>query len=228
MTRPPVLVDESDFHTIRKNVTISLIKEFSKDKVHIRILDAGCGEGSITRAISVSFPGYTIDGIDLSVDALRIAEREGGLVKYAVADVMTFEGYGYQYDFIILNNIYEHVDDPKRMLNNLRTLITDDGILIISTPNGKNLKNLIKKFSRMKIIIPPYHVDEYSVNKIYLHHKIAGLRIRRIFTPHFRRQRFSVLNFIVIDLIAKAFDRFFRLTRLRIRFGTLLFIVSGK
>ncbi len=47
------------------------------------VLDAGCGDGSFTRALQ----GQTTVGVDLSADAVRLAARGGGPILWAIADV---------------------------------------------------------------------------------------------------------------------------------------------
>jgi SAM-dependent methyltransferase len=71
--------------------------------VHGDVLDIGCGLGD--NAIYLATNGHTVTGLDISPNALLIAEgraKDAGVdVKFAVADSTKFEGYTDAFDTVI-------------------------------------------------------------------------------------------------------------------------------
>lgn len=222
------LDSESDFHTTRRNTTISLISENFKNREKLNILDVGCGKGNITKFIGQHFTNSKIDAIDISERAIELAIIDEAKIKFIHADAIDFKGFGYLYDVIVLNNIYEHVENPAGILVNLKQILTDDGVFIISTPNRYSVKNIIKKLFGLRITIPRYHITEYSMGQITDHHKYAGLTVKKFVLPKFRREKIRFSDFIIYRIIQPIFDTYLKIIRSQTRLGSLLFIVSSK
>jgi len=222
------LETESDFHTTRRNVTISLIEQYTPGKVAPKILDVGCGKGNITKIIKHKFPEAIIDGIDISGKAIEMAKREDAGVNFTKADAMTFGGFGYKYDVVVLNNIYEHIENPAGMLINLKSVLAADGVFIISTPNRYHIKNMLRKLFGLNIVIPDYHITEYSIGQLFDHHKYAGLDVKAVILPVFRKERNRMLDILVLNIMQPLLDAVLKLIKSKTRLGSLLFIVSRK
>ncbi len=220
------LETESSFHETRKNTTIALIHEYSNSAKDLGILDVGCGRGDITHSMALSFPNAHIDAIDISPMAIQMAKATVSSINFTCMDAMLFKGFGYKYNFIVLNNIYEHVENPTGLLNNLKKYLEEDGMIIISTPNRYHIRNVLRKLLGKRITIPPYHITEYSIGQLYEHHSYCSLKIKCILFPKFRRERIRTKDIIFYKLIQPIFDTYLKTIRSRTRLGTLLFIVS--
>jgi len=104
------------------------------------VLDATCGIG--TQAIGLAMHELTVTGTDLSVAAIERARREarrmGVRAEFRVADVRsladTIRG---PFDAVVsLDNSLPHLITPAGLhaaLDNLRRLLRDDGMLLISS-----------------------------------------------------------------------------------------------
>lgn len=228
LENPYGLETDSDFHATRRNVTISLIKEHTNGKEDIKILDVGCGKGIITKSINQHIPSANIDAIDISEIAIELAKKDFSDIHFNQADAMTFTGFGYNYDIIVLNNIYEHVENPTGLLLNLKQFLTDEGAFIISTPNRYYIRNVLRKFFGLRIVIGNYHITEYSIGQIFDHHYYAGLKIENVILPEFKRERFSLTDLIIFKLFQPILDTYLKLLRSRTRLGSLIFIISKK
>lgn len=219
---------ESDFHSARKNTTIQIISQVSDRNKSIRILDVGCGIGLITKMVASEFPKGKIDAIDIVEKAIIYAQADSYGVNFSYADGMQFKGFGYLYDVILLNNIYEHIENPCGLLKNLKNLLSENGVFIISTPNRYFVKNILRKIFGLKIAIPKYHITEYSIGQIYDQHLYAGLKIKQVITPTFNFKGFKLINFIAFKIIQPIIDYYLKLMKSKTRMGSLLFIVSSK
>lgn len=222
------LEGESDFHATRALTTISIIQDYANNKSLERILDVGCGIGIITKMLAKSFPTAKIDAIDISEEAIKKANLESQGIDFTHADGMVYKGKNELYDVILLNNIYEHIENPTGMLMNLKKLLTDTGIIVISTPNRYFIRNVIRKLLGLNIAIPRYHITEYSIGQMYDHHKYVGLKINIIKTPGFKREKFRFIDFVLYKIIKPIVDLYLLMVRSRNKMGSLLFIVSSK
>ncbi|MBN1185610.1 MAG: class I SAM-dependent methyltransferase [Bacteroidales bacterium] len=217
---------ESDFHTTRRNITLSIIRYQLRNIENPRILDVGCGKGLITIFIKQEIPNLIIDAIDISSKAIEHAINNSSEINFSVADAIDFKGYGYKYDIILLNNVYEHLENPVGILKNLKNLLVSNGFVIISTPNRYNTRNVLKKFFGFKITIPKYHICEYSIGQLYDQHNYVGLKIQRIIIPKLKTDKFKLIAYIIFNLMEPFINWYFKLLNSRTRTGRLLFIVS--
>jgi SAM-dependent methyltransferase len=226
LENPYGLETESNFHLTRKKVTISLIREFITDSEVNCILDVGCGKGQITKLLRQNFSYVKIDAIDISEKAIDYAIKAIPGVNFFVADATLYKPKDILYDAIILNNIYEHVENPLLLLNNLKLLLKKDGKIIISTPNRYHIKNIIRTLLGLSISVPKYHVTEYSIGQIYDHHAFCDLKIERIIARNYRYEKFRLINIVLIRLLQPLLDLYLRLRKSNNKLGSLLFIVS--
>lgn len=104
-----------------------------------RMLDVGCGEGFALAEFKKL--GWIVEGIDHSIEGLRMMNPE---LLSSVEQGNVFEllqariNRGEAYDVVWLNNVLEHVTNPLELLNSLRCLIADDGVLVVTVPNDFN------------------------------------------------------------------------------------------
>jgi len=103
---------------------------------HADILDVGCGNGIISRAIGSK--GYNVLGIDISEKAIEKARSLNGLpnvdFKLISAEQLVFEGN--RYHSVICSEVLEHLNHPENLLRTLHESLRDDGLLIVTVPNG--------------------------------------------------------------------------------------------
>ncbi|HAF29705.1 MAG TPA: hypothetical protein DCG75_11725 [Bacteroidales bacterium] len=227
-SNPFGLISKSDFHLTRAVSTIEIVKEFSRKHKLEYVLDVGCGTGIITTRLKEGFPSVEFDAIDISETAIIQAKKKNDDVNYIVGDGMQFIQQKYEYDIIILNNVYEHIENPCRMLIHLAKLLGENGIIIISTPNRYHIRNVIRKLFGLRIHIPSYHITEYSIGQIQDHHHYAGLHINQILTPKFKREKWRIIDVVIFKIIQPILESYLHLIKSNTKLGSLLFIVSSK
>ena len=104
------------------------------------MVDAGCGTGYGTSFLANHGAG-TIVGVDISDEALaeanRLYRREN--LRFVQGDVECLteipDLLG-TFDVVINLENLEHLNSPRRFLEEARKILTDEGILLVSTPNG--------------------------------------------------------------------------------------------
>jgi hypothetical protein len=102
------------------------------------VLDIACGEG-YGSALLKEWGAASVDGVDISEDAIKSAtehfERPGIRFKAGRAEDATKIFSDRTYDLIISLETFEHVDDPKIYLREIKALAKPNAVIIISCPN---------------------------------------------------------------------------------------------
>jgi 2-polyprenyl-3-methyl-5-hydroxy-6-metoxy-1,4-benzoquinol methylase len=106
------------------------------------VLDVGCGNGVISRNLGAN--GFNVYGIDVSEKAISKAKE---LNKYSNVnfDVVSAEQLiadGKKYNAIICSEVLEHLNKPSDLLKTLHQSLTDNGVLIVTVPNGMGPREL--------------------------------------------------------------------------------------
>jgi SAM-dependent methyltransferase len=136
-----------------------------------RLLDFGCGAGLFLElACERGFESY---GVDLSRDAVEKArERPSGAHAYfgAPRDIPEIAAGGF--DVVTMWSVLAHLATPVDDLTVLRSLLTDDGALLILTVNANSL--LLKANGSRWSGFTPNHLKFYSPSTLPLLLRRAG------------------------------------------------------
>lgn len=80
------------------------------------VIDAGCGEGSYAKDAARALPHSTVLGLDIAKDAIRVAARGGGPVRWLVADLANIPLSDSTVDAILNVFTPANYDEFKRVL----------------------------------------------------------------------------------------------------------------
>lgn len=98
------------------------------------ILDVGCGDGRLLKIFgSCGIPNDRLFGMELDERAVDRARRQGLQVELG-----RFEDVAYRPDFFslaVLQQVIEHVPDPRTFLGRLHRVLAPGGAAVIETPN---------------------------------------------------------------------------------------------
>lgn len=101
------------------------------------VLDVGCSTGYLGRLLQEK--GCAVYGIEVNAKA---AEEAGQVYRDVwIMDLDACAGFqdrDVSFDIIVFGDILEHLKNPGRILQEVRTLLKDDGRVIISLPNVAN------------------------------------------------------------------------------------------
>lgn len=99
-----------------------------------RLLDMGCGLGYFVRFAS-RVAGWDVQGYEISPAAVRYAREVLGLENVACGRVESSGLPAGHFDVITLWDVIEHVSDPGPLLSYLATILGENGVLFLHTPN---------------------------------------------------------------------------------------------
>ncbi|MFH8389276.1 class I SAM-dependent methyltransferase [Streptomyces sp. NPDC018036] len=105
-------------------------------KPHMRILDIGCGPGTITADLAALVPDGRVTGVDHAPGILDQARRtadERGLrnVEFAVADVHALEYPDDTFCVVHAHQVLQHVGDPVQALREMHRVTRPGGFIAV-------------------------------------------------------------------------------------------------
>ena len=102
-----------------------------------RVLEVGCGTGNVLRILEQGCPHGTVMGMDLFAEGLQYARRRTNSLLVQ-GDIHT-PPFLTQFDIIGLFDVLEHLQDDMQVLNDLRTMLVDEGVLLLTLPAHPSL-----------------------------------------------------------------------------------------
>ena len=114
----------------------------------VNILEVACGSGGLS--LPMASLGCKVVAFDLNneyVSTLESRIKQAGIqnLKVSVEDGYTFDD-GEKYNIVVASEVFEHVQEPSRLLENILKRVTNGSYLIVTIPNGYGpweLKNRI-------------------------------------------------------------------------------------
>lgn len=105
-----------------------------------KVLDYGCGDGTVTEMLSKE---NTAIGVDISKKAVEICRKKGIDCRLIEVDKKLDFARNY-FDCIFCLETIEHVFDTEALLKEFRRLLKKNGSLVITTPNIAQISNRIR------------------------------------------------------------------------------------
>jgi SAM-dependent methyltransferase len=179
---------------------LDLIRDNFRDYEKPKLLDIGCGEGTL--AIIFALLGADVEAIDISYRRLAVAmakKRALGLknLNFRLLDITKHLPYpNNHFDIAILYHVYEHLPNRLQALSRIHQILRTDGRLVIAVPLITSLKKKIAKagicyFSDLTHEIeftPKMLFSELCATKFIIRRKyLYGFDplIQKLFTPLF-------------------------------------------
>jgi 2-polyprenyl-3-methyl-5-hydroxy-6-metoxy-1,4-benzoquinol methylase len=134
----------------------------------LKVLDVGCGNGNISRYIGSK--GHDVLGIDISEATIKkaISLTDMSNVRFENIAAEELIAAAEIFDLVICSEVIEHLDTPTIVVEALRKLINENGILIVTVPNGFGPRELFitKPLQWMKSKAPSVYGAVNSFKKV--------------------------------------------------------------
>lgn len=140
--------------TANEEVYKKILELIPKNK-NIKILDAGCGIGNLSkRLLDIGFKDIT--ALDI-INELRVE------VPFKRADLnLDLDMDKNLFDLIICQEVIEHLENPRHLLRELKKILKERGIMIITTPNVFNWKARV--YYLLKGVIWGFRIKDYEIS----------------------------------------------------------------
>ena len=104
------------------------------EPVRGKVLDVGCGAGSVAKAVKRERPDLEVIGCDMSRSALDAAEAEPEGVAFRIGQAEKLPFGDGEFDFVWMFDVLEHVDHPERVLREVARVLRPGGVFHIVLP----------------------------------------------------------------------------------------------
>ena len=164
----PEYVEEESGRRAQAKLILSFI---GKHKKNGTMLDIGCGPGLFLDEAKKQ--EWSVQGVDLSAWAKNYAHKNFGIDVFQG----TLNEAHYpdrHFDVVVMNDVIEHLEDPKSTLKEIRRILKNDGILYISTPD---IESFLSRILRAKWWgINKYHLFYFSRKTLDKMFRETGLK----------------------------------------------------
>lgn len=128
--------DSLSVRNMKIKTALRLLKQVEKFKNAGNLLDVGCAAGHFLEAAADR--GWQCYGVELSDYSASLAKKKFGEHIYcgSFETAPLPEAF---FDLIIMSDVFEHFQDPNPILEKIRTILRDDGILVIVTPDSGSI-----------------------------------------------------------------------------------------
>ena len=141
-------------------------------KRHHRVLEVGCGIGTLTRLIHAYVKNGNVLAVDISAKSIAFARKRFGnasRIEFMVSDMTDFT-YPDNFDFIVLPDVMEHIpiEYHQQLFGVLRNHMHNDAIIYINIPHPQVIEYLRKHDpGQLQIIDQEVHADVITRNASY-------------------------------------------------------------
>ncbi|MEH1849642.1 MAG: class I SAM-dependent methyltransferase [Nostoc sp.] len=138
--------NHSHHHIYLIKPLIEIISEYTdrlETQQKLRILDIGCGNGSLSNLIAQH--GYEVVGIEESESGVKFASQTFPDCHFIQGTIynLPYTEIGEKFDIVIAAEVIEHLFYPKELVRNAKQCLKQNGHLIITTPYHGYLKNIM-------------------------------------------------------------------------------------
>jgi SAM-dependent methyltransferase len=157
-------VNERIYSLYKRLLTLNLTS-------HSRVLELGCGIGTVTFLLSKTIKTGVIESVDLSEKSIDFAKSKirRKNVSFCAHDIVNYKPKETDFDFIILFDVLEHIpfENHFALFKNLSEISTERTKILINIPNPDYINFDIKNNPNvLQIIDQPIPLDLLVKNTV--------------------------------------------------------------
>lgn len=134
------------------------------------VLDVGCGRGDLVQSLQAA--GWRAKGIDPDPSAVEAARALGRDV--ALGDAESIAALAETFDAVVMYHVLEHLYDPLRALQDVRSRLKPGGRVVVVTPNADSACRRIFG-CHWRGLEPPRHLQIFTRDSLRRTLQLAGL-----------------------------------------------------
>ncbi len=199
-----IFFDETYLHQESESCTISdfngVLNKIKKYRGYGRLLDIGCGQGYFLKFAQDK--GWNVEGIETAKNAVRHALKLRLKVKNKSLEDSSYpDSY---FSTITQLGLIEHVESPRKLLQESNRILKKKGVIVIFTPNAGSL------FHFMADIFYKLTGSYFAIKKIYYSRHLFYFT-KKTLTAMLKKEGFEIREIQLVSLdMNKQFFTLFR------------------
>lgn len=113
-----------------------LIVDYLKERPSIMVLDVGCFVGILLRDVHKANSLLRLYGVDISPQAIEFAKENVPSGEFIAAEVPPLPYKDASFDVILCTETLEHLDEPVKLIEEVKRVLKPGGEFIVSVPEG--------------------------------------------------------------------------------------------
>jgi 2-polyprenyl-3-methyl-5-hydroxy-6-metoxy-1,4-benzoquinol methylase len=162
-----------------------------------KVIDVGCGHGTFLKVLSEKFKAkLNLYGTEFSEHQLQSASKTVPVAEFVQANFS--EGLPYEKDFfdvVYSGEVIEHLYNPDHFVSELNRILSNNGTLILSTPN---LCNWISRIFFLLGVYPIFY-ESSTKNSKYGFGFLRSIKRQSIPVGHIRLMNLDALKCLLTD-----------------------------
>jgi len=127
------------------------------------VCEIGCGSGRILEAFRAA--GHRVVGVEPGAEAGEAARKKGLEVHEGSAEALPAALSARRFDVVVMHHVLEHCEDPRKALENARSLLRPQGTLVLETPNNE-ADGLLWAGAAWPWLDIPRHLQFFTANSL--------------------------------------------------------------
>jgi SAM-dependent methyltransferase len=150
--------DEGDFVFVPERIPL-FVEAIGRGK---RVLDLGCRSGALTKHF---LDGNSVVGLDVDAAALEKVQALGiEPVQANVEEPLPFEGE--TFDAVVAGELFEHLQFPDALVDEIRRVLRPGGVLVGSVPNAFRVQSRLRFLRGLPPEDDPTHLRMFSPREL--------------------------------------------------------------
>jgi len=168
---------DKDYYLSNTRLAYKILTEFKKKPSDLSFLDFGMGWGNWAKTVA-SF-GVNSFGVEISEERIENAK------KYGIKNLKLDDLKENSFDFINTDQVFEHISDPKSIIEKLSKSLKKGGILRICVPDGNSIHEKLKVMdwaspkghkNSLNVVAPLEHINCFTTTSLIDLAKNSGLQ----------------------------------------------------
>ncbi len=126
---------------IYQDKALRLLRRFNPGRKPLKLLDVGCEDGDFS--VRIMGGGYVVYGLDIRAKEVAKAKKRGIRAVQGSAE-SRFPFASGSFDAVYAGDIIEHLYDTDFFIREVRRVLKQGGVFVVTTPNLASLSNRIR------------------------------------------------------------------------------------
>lgn len=156
------------------------------EKEQTRVLELACGPGNITQYLLNKLPHLSILATDLAPNMVALAKQNNPTIEAQVLDSRNITSLNEKFDAIVSGFCTPYLprQDVAQLIKDCRDMLTDNGLLYLSTMLGQQGEVVTQTSSKGDQV----HIYYYSQAELEKMLEQSGFKVVKVYTKQYSEQ----------------------------------------